>query len=142
MVNVAEILPELESGVVEEGRPSGCQSTLTQLRSAGSTAKGCAQCGTCGAVKPVGRARKRVSGRADEHLVTEPSYVESEQSTQGEPYLWVLAGLLCLLAASAGSALLRLGPLNPIINTGISVTNTLVVMAVSCTRAAPAVSRG
>lgn len=45
-------------------------------------------------------------------------------------HLWVLAALLCLLAASAGSALLRLGPLNPIINLGVSVMKTLLVMAV------------
>jgi hypothetical protein len=32
------IVPEPESGVVEDNRLAGCQSTLTQLRSAGSTA--------------------------------------------------------------------------------------------------------
>jgi cytochrome c oxidase subunit IV len=45
-------------------------------------------------------------------------------------YLWVLAVLLTLLALSAGSALLKLGPFNPIINMGISVLKTLLVMAV------------
>ncbi|HVN45021.1 MAG TPA: hypothetical protein VMT66_07190 [Steroidobacteraceae bacterium] len=44
--------------------------------------------------------------------------------------LWVLAALLALLAASAGSALLRLGPWNTVLNLGISVTKTLLVMAV------------
>lgn len=45
-------------------------------------------------------------------------------------YLWVLAALLALLAASAGSALVKLGTLNTVINLGISVTKTLLVMAV------------
>lgn len=45
-------------------------------------------------------------------------------------YLWVLAALLTLLAASAGSALLKLGPLNSFINIAISVSKTLLVMAV------------
>lgn len=45
-------------------------------------------------------------------------------------YVWVLAALLTLLAVSAGSALLRLGPLNTVINLGVSVSKTLLVMAV------------
>lgn len=45
-------------------------------------------------------------------------------------YLWVLAALLTLLAATAGSALLKLGPFNFILNLLISVTKTLLVMAV------------
>jgi cytochrome c oxidase subunit 4 len=45
-------------------------------------------------------------------------------------FLWVLAALLGLLAVSAGSALLRLGVWNPIINFAVSVTKTLLVMAV------------
>ena len=45
-------------------------------------------------------------------------------------YLWMLAALLALLAASAGSALVKLGTLNTVINLGISVTKTLLVMAV------------
>ncbi len=45
-------------------------------------------------------------------------------------YVWVLAALLALLALSAGSALLRLGALNPIINVAVSVAKTLLVMAV------------
>ncbi|HEY6453505.1 MAG TPA: cytochrome C oxidase subunit IV family protein [Steroidobacteraceae bacterium] len=45
-------------------------------------------------------------------------------------YVWVLAALLALLALSAGSALLRLGPLNSVINLAVSVTKTLLVMAV------------
>jgi cytochrome c oxidase subunit IV len=42
----------------------------------------------------------------------------------------VLAALLTLLALSAGSALLRLGALNSVINFSISVLKTLLVMAV------------
>jgi cytochrome c oxidase subunit 4 len=45
-------------------------------------------------------------------------------------YVWVLATLLGLLALSAGSALLKLGALNPIINMAVSVAKTLLVMAV------------
>lgn len=45
-------------------------------------------------------------------------------------YLWVLAALLTLLALSAGSALLKLGVWNPVLNMGISVLKTLLVMAV------------
>jgi len=54
----------------------------------------------------------------------------------GEPirpvrrYLWVLAALLTLLAVSAGSALLKLGAFNSLINLGVSVAKTLLVMAV------------
>lgn len=44
--------------------------------------------------------------------------------------LWVLAALLALLALSAGSALLKLGPFNTVINLGISVMKTLLVMTV------------
>jgi cytochrome c oxidase subunit 4 len=44
-------------------------------------------------------------------------------------FLWVLAALLALLALSAGSALLRLGAFNTVINLGISVLKTLLVMA-------------
>lgn len=45
-------------------------------------------------------------------------------------FLWVLAALLALLALSAGSALLRLGAFNSVLNLGISVAKTLLVMAV------------
>lgn len=45
-------------------------------------------------------------------------------------FLWVLAALLALLALSAGSALLKLGPLNTVINLGVSVMKTLLVMTV------------
>ena len=45
-------------------------------------------------------------------------------------YVAVLAALLALLALSAGSALLRLGALNPVINFAVSVSKTLLVMAV------------
>lgn len=45
-------------------------------------------------------------------------------------FLWILAALLTLLAISAGSALLRLGSFNTVINLAVSVTKTLLVMAV------------
>jgi len=45
-------------------------------------------------------------------------------------YLWVLTALLILLAISAGSALIKLGPFNTAINLGISVMKTLLVMTV------------
>jgi cytochrome c oxidase subunit IV len=45
-------------------------------------------------------------------------------------YLWVLAALLGLLALSAGSALLKLGSFNSVLNLSISVLKTLLVMAV------------
>ena len=45
-------------------------------------------------------------------------------------FLWVLGALLTLLALSAGSALLKLGAFNTVINLGISVAKTLLVMAV------------
>ena len=45
-------------------------------------------------------------------------------------YLWILAALLSLLALSAGTALLRLGPFNTIVNLAISVMKTLLVMTV------------
>jgi cytochrome c oxidase subunit IV len=45
-------------------------------------------------------------------------------------FLWVLVALLMLLALSAGSALLKLGALNTVINLGVSVLKTLLVMAV------------
>lgn len=43
-------------------------------------------------------------------------------------YLWVLAALLTLLALSAGSALIKLGPFNTIINFVASVLSTLLLM--------------
>lgn len=45
-------------------------------------------------------------------------------------YLWVLGALLALLTLSAVSALFRLGTFNLIINLGVSVAKTLLVMAV------------
>jgi cytochrome c oxidase subunit 4 len=45
-------------------------------------------------------------------------------------YLYVLGALLALLALSAGSALLKLGTLNTVINMGVSVAKTLLVMAI------------
>ncbi len=55
---------------------------------------------------------------------------DSAPVTPVRRYLWVLAALLTLLAVSAASALLKLGPLNSIINLCVSVTKTLLVMAV------------
>lgn len=54
----------------------------------------------------------------------------TEDVTPVKRYLWVLAALLALLALSAGSALLKLGTFNGVINLGVSVTKTLLVMAV------------
>lgn len=51
-------------------------------------------------------------------------------TTSVRRYLWVLAALLTLLALSAGTALLKLGTFNTILNLGISVMKTLLVMAV------------
>lgn len=54
----------------------------------------------------------------------------SAQPTPLKHFLWVLAALLVLLAISAGSAELKLGVFNTVINLGISVTKTLLVMLV------------
>ena len=45
-------------------------------------------------------------------------------------YLWVLAALLTLLALTAGSALFKLGVFNTVINMGVSVAKTLLVMLI------------
>jgi cytochrome c oxidase subunit IV len=45
-------------------------------------------------------------------------------------FLWILAALLTLLAISAGSALLKLGWFNTVINLAVSLTKMLLVMAV------------
>ena len=45
-------------------------------------------------------------------------------------FVWVLAALLTLLAISAGSAFLKLGVFNTVINLTVSVLKTLLVMAV------------
>ena len=45
-------------------------------------------------------------------------------------YLWVLVALLALLSLSAGSSLFKLGMLNSILNFGVSIAKTLLVMAV------------
>lgn len=45
-------------------------------------------------------------------------------------YLWVLAALLTLLALTAGSALLKLGSLNTVLNLAISVAKTSLVMSI------------
>ncbi len=54
----------------------------------------------------------------------------AEQVVPVRRYVWTLLALLALLAASAVSALLKLGTFNTVINLGISVTKTLLVMAV------------
>jgi cytochrome c oxidase subunit IV len=45
-------------------------------------------------------------------------------------FIWVLVALLTLLALSAGSALLKLGTFNSVINIGIAIMKTLLVMTV------------
>lgn len=55
---------------------------------------------------------------------------DTPEVTPVSRYLWVLAALLCLLALSAGSALIKLGVLNTIVNMGVSVAKTLLVMAI------------
>jgi cytochrome c oxidase subunit IV len=52
------------------------------------------------------------------------------QVTPVHRYLWVLAALLTLLAISAGTALLKLGVFNTVINLSVSVLKTLLVMGV------------
>ena len=54
----------------------------------------------------------------------------ASHTTPVSHYLWILAALLTLLALSAGSALLKLGSFNTVINLGISVMKTLLVMTV------------
>ncbi|MEO8809646.1 MAG: cytochrome C oxidase subunit IV family protein [Rhodanobacter sp.] len=56
------------------------------------------------------------------------SKAETIHVTPVSRYLWVLAGLLALLTLSAGSALFKLGTLNTVLNMGISVIKTLLVM--------------
>lgn len=51
-------------------------------------------------------------------------------ATRISHFLWVLTALLALLALSAGSALINLGPVNTVLNLAVSVTKTLLVMAV------------
>jgi len=45
-------------------------------------------------------------------------------------FLWVLMGLLALLALSAGTAMIKLGSWNTVINLGIAVMKALLVIAV------------
>jgi len=58
------------------------------------------------------------------------SSADTPHVTPARRYLWVLAALLTLLALSAGTAFLKLGPFNSIINLSVSVLKTLLVMAV------------
>lgn len=44
--------------------------------------------------------------------------------------LWTLAALLALLALSAGSALLKLGPFNEVANLGIAAIKALLVLVI------------
>jgi cytochrome c oxidase subunit IV len=55
---------------------------------------------------------------------------ESESITPLSRILWVLAALLALLALSAGTALIKLGVWNTVINLGIAVVKALLVMSV------------
>jgi cytochrome c oxidase subunit 4 len=52
------------------------------------------------------------------------------QTTPVSRFMWILTALLMLLALSAGSALLKLGAWNTPLNLAISVTKTILVMAV------------
>ncbi|HEY6927258.1 MAG TPA: hypothetical protein VI653_27525 [Steroidobacteraceae bacterium] len=45
-------------------------------------------------------------------------------------FIWVLVALLLLLALSAGSALIKLGTFNTVLNIGVAVMKTLLVMTV------------
>ncbi len=45
-------------------------------------------------------------------------------------YFWVLAALLILLALSAGTALIKLGTWNTVLNLGIAVLKALLVISV------------
>jgi cytochrome c oxidase subunit IV len=45
-------------------------------------------------------------------------------------YLWVLAALLALLASSAGTAMIKLGTWNTVINLGIALMKALLVISV------------
>lgn len=58
------------------------------------------------------------------------STTDKPRVTPVHRYVWVLAALLTLLAVSAGTALLKLGPFNTVLNLGISVLKTLLVMSV------------
>lgn len=62
---------------------------------------------------------------ATDHSSNSPPHV-----TPVSRYLWVLAALLTLLALTAGSALLRLGALNNILNLAISVAKAALVMGI------------
>lgn len=53
-----------------------------------------------------------------------------EHVTPVRHFIWVLVALLTLLALSAGSALIKLGTFNTVINVGISIMKTLLVMTV------------
>lgn len=54
----------------------------------------------------------------------------TQQTTPVSRFMWILATLLMLLALSAGSALLKLGAWNTPLNLAVSVTKTILVMAV------------
>ncbi|MGA9333769.1 MAG: hypothetical protein WBV39_05770 [Rudaea sp.] len=62
---------------------------------------------------------------------------QSRQSSDSRPevtpvshFLWVLAALLALLALTAGSAFIKLGAFNTVINMAVSVAKTLLVMLI------------
>jgi cytochrome c oxidase subunit IV len=58
------------------------------------------------------------------------AHTEIPHTTSVSRILWVLIALLTLLAVSALSALVKLGPWNSVINVGVSITKTLLVMVV------------
>jgi cytochrome c oxidase subunit 4 len=53
-----------------------------------------------------------------------------ESITPVRHFIWVLVALMTLLALSAGSALIKLGTFNTVINIGISIMKTVLVMTV------------
>ena len=53
-----------------------------------------------------------------------------EHVTPVRRFIWILVALLILLALSAGSALVKLGTFNTVINIVISIMKTLLVMTV------------
>jgi len=64
-------------------------------------------------------------------------FSEATKQDKAEPpvtplshFLWVLAALLALLALSAGTALIKLGTWNTVLNLGIALIKALLVISV------------
>jgi caa(3)-type oxidase subunit IV len=76
------------------------------------------------------RLSAHLSGRAFRVSATSASPNAKPRTMPVRHYLWVLAALLALLALSAGSSLFKLGMFNNILNFGVSVAKTLLVMAI------------